>query len=439
VLSVDGQVWTARRNGDLLCRSGSDGRVLWTARLPFAPAWVGCQGARVLAGGPDGLAGLCREDGRRLWTFPAPVEGSFPGHAGGALRLRVVREPRPAAPLTDFRLGGDRVFCLQGGRRLFALDGETGRVVWQRWAPGALCQLPAPRGRFAPAYHVGADRLVIAAAGHVWALDPAGGRLLHDTRTPAEPWRRAPVALAEQTVGVVPDADHVALLRADTGKVVWRYTLPGTTTRSGEPPLLVGQGEVLLVVVPANIGYWLQRLDRRTGRPLWDRPQLLGLEHLDAGAWASDAEAVYHAGAGTLAARSLADGRLLWERGVAKETDWRVVRAGGSLLAWPTRTGGLGLQFRWLGAAVQWRGGPLPPASVPVLCLDPKTGRLLQRLNFEAAQPRVQVRVGAARAALWPEVEAALPAGWPGPAVHPFGAGLVVAWGNRLWGLFPPN
>jgi outer membrane protein assembly factor BamB len=434
---VDEQVWTTR-GGELVCRGGSDGKVVWKTRLPFVPGWVGCAGPRALAGGPGGLACLTREDGRLRWTFRAPVEGRFPASAEGDLRLRVVLEPRPAEPLSDFRLSGGRVFCLQGRRRLLALDGETGRVVWQCWAPGALCRLPAPRGRFASDYHVGADNLLVGAAGHVWALANSDGRLLGNTPADVEPWRRAPVVL-RRDVCLVPDTDHVALLRADTGKVVWRYTLPGTTMRSGEPPLVVGRGAALLLVVPANIGYWLQRLDRRTGRPAWDRPRLLRLDRLDAGAWAIDSTAVYHACAGGLAARSLRDGRLLWEWPTAKATSWRVVRVGEALLAWPIRVEGAGLQFRWLGAALQWRGGPLPPLSVPVLCLDPKTGRLVQRLNFEPGPPRVQVRSGSAGLSVWPKIETARPAGWPGPAVHPFGAGLVVGLGDRLWGLFPPK
>src|SRR3712207_6958167 len=68
----------------------------------------------------------------RSTLFPYTTLFRSPAHARPAFspadRLRVLLDPAGPEPLSDFRLAGGRVFCLQGLRRLFALDAETGRV-----------------------------------------------------------------------------------------------------------------------------------------------------------------------------------------------------------------------------------------------------------------------------------------------------------------------
>jgi cellulose synthase operon protein C len=413
-------LWTARAvpagQGELLRRSAEDGAVAWRCGLPFVPAWAATYDDRVLVGGPAGVACLRAEDGVRSWLFPAPA--------------------RAHEPLSDFRLAGGRVFCLQGLRRLFALDADTGSVLWARWAPGAPFRLPAPRGRFNPAYHAGADIVLAQAANHLWALDAPTGRLRHNSRTPASPWPRPPLALDEHTFCLVPDADTVLLFRTDTGRARWTHTPPGETTRSGEPPLVVGGPDALLVAVPLNVGLRLQRLDPATGRPLWKNPPLLPPGRLDPGAWAFDPETFYHADSGVLTARSLADGTVRWQSALAGEGDgWGVKRTPSAVVAYPARVAGARFQFRWLFGSVQYRGRPPRGGAMwAASWLAPKDGRLVQRLNLCPGLPRWGAEVDGPRGAgVFPTL-GLLPTGEPALEVFRAGGRLVFAGDRRVWG-----
>src|SRR5262249_24237308 len=136
-----------------------------------------------------------------------------------------------------------------------------------------------------------------------------------------------------------------------------------------------------------NIGWRVQRLDRATGKPAWDEPLLLNVGRLDVDGWAQDADAFYGVQDRGLFARSLKDGAGLWRPPVARPPGrWRTHRVGGALFAYPTEVRGARFQFRWLFEQLQWEGRlPLEEDSgvgFPVVCCDPKTGRLVQRLNF---------------------------------------------------------
>jgi hypothetical protein len=143
----------------------------------------------------------------------------------------------------------------------------------------------------------------------------------------------------------------------------------------------------LLVVIPANVGYFLQRVNLLTGKGSWPRPQLLRLDHADTRGWAVDDTAVYYPRAGSLCARSLDTGDLLWEQPLpGPARSWRAFRLRDQLLVFPAAGPGSGFLFRWLFGSVQWTMFMPPGAGgrhdFPVLCCDPRTGQVVQRLNF---------------------------------------------------------
>src|SRR5262249_38489869 len=108
----------------LLARSRSDGKPRWTLDLPFPPSWAGRHGDLIVAAGAEGIGCIQAADGRLVWKLEAP------------------RSSRPAFIaradlLSEYRLADGRLFFLQNGRRLFAVDVETGRPLWNAVAPGA--------------------------------------------------------------------------------------------------------------------------------------------------------------------------------------------------------------------------------------------------------------------------------------------------------------
>ncbi len=425
-LAAAGDVWTGR--GRVFSARGKEGEVRWTARLAFVPEWAAPHADLIVTAGAGGIAGLRQRDGLLLWSFRAPSLARYPATPAP---LRVALGPLPAEPLANFALVGGRCFCVQGERRLLALGATTGEVLWQRWAPGTAFRMPFPRGRFASPLFANDAALIVQASGRLWALDAGTGHFLRDAPTSLRPWPRPPLALGERAVCIVPDEHQIHCVDAKTGKSLWTYALRGATTRSGEPPLVVGRGDALLVVEPANVGYWLQRLDR-DGKPQWARPRLLALDRLREAEWAVDGSAIYHVQGAKVVARALIDGKVLWER-LQKGGPWRLSRVGDYLLAWPERTAALRFQFRSGLGSLQWTAGPVARGrAIPVLCLDAKTGHLVQRLNFlpSPANGKGEARRDQRGAWAWlgPEAE-----GWPGPFVRLTSGGMVVAVGGRAW------
>jgi outer membrane protein assembly factor BamB/tetratricopeptide (TPR) repeat protein len=361
------------RGRELVYRDAADGRVGWSQSLPFVSDWVGRHADAVVAAGPGGVRCLHLDDGAALWSFPPAVRQS----------------------LGDFRLTASRLFCRQG-ERLAALDLESGWVLWAAAAPSAGLGLPYPSGRFL-AYQAGDDWGVAqTAGGKLWVLEAGTGRLAHDLPTTREPWPRPPLALDGRHFCLVTDPATVVLLDAAAGKELARPPLVAPTTLSGRPPLAVGAGGVLLLVVDRNFGPTLQRFDPLTGQALWPSERLLGTDTVADGAVTFDREAVFAVSGDTLSAHALADGRALWRVTLPREgRDWRALRTRDYLVAYPADAGDRDLRCRTLLGTLSLVAafGPLErrAAGVPVLLVDPKTGRAVQRLNVPDAGPRLGV------------------------------------------------
>jgi outer membrane protein assembly factor BamB len=425
------RIWSVRGT-TLVSRSREGREPTWTQALPFVPEWMSGFGSLMVLAGSDGITVRTVRPGAPLWIFLAPQQGRYPGTLGGS--VRVVRHVRPSQPLHDFHLAGGRLFALQGERRLLALDLISGRVLWQHWAPGAAFEMPAPRGRFQVVVPVGDDTLLVQASGRRWLLESATGKIRKEAPAPLSPWPRTPRVIDDRYVCLVNDSSSVEMIDAVAAKMLWSWRLAGKTTRSGEPPLVVPGGEDLFVIVPENIGYRLYRLDVKTGRFLWSRPQLLPLAALEPGAWAAGPDALYHADAGKLWSRSRTDGSVLWQRPLSAPGAWKLDRIGETLVARVQRGNGVRFRFRWLAASVQWTVGPLTGDALPcVELIDARTGSLLQRINLEDATLHAQTRLESARSGVWPEAE--LGQEWgaaTGVAVWWDGKALLAGLGNRV-------
>jgi outer membrane protein assembly factor BamB len=431
---------TGSSEGSFFCRGTRTGEVRWQHRLPFVPSWAGCHADMILAGGERGVACLHRDSGEPVWHFPAPASGLYP--TAPVDGVRVVQDPQTPEPLTDFRLVFGRLFFLQGQRRLFALDAETGEVLWHRWAPDGGFHLPYPQGCFSPCYHAGGKTVLLQTIGQRWLLDAATGRLIHQAPDGPDLWQRPPLELDERSLCAVSDKRHIVLLDALTGQSRWTHTLNGETTRSGEVPQVLGRGDMLLLVVPMNFGYFLQRLDRATGKPVWPRPHLLTMKTLDTFAWAFDREAVYFVEDRSLIARSLADGRVMWQHPLDAADGWHVRRVGDFLMVYPVPSGGES-QFRFRSplGSVQWKvdSSLKHEAVFTVACHDPKTGKLVQRLNFRIESPARMTcaarSIGEDRRRSLVIQASSLLASEDGPVVRIASPRPFVAVGGDVWGL----
>jgi len=381
-------------SGRLGCRDAATGKVVWERAVTVGVSWTGTHADMVVAAGRDGIVCLGITDGRPLWEYPAPPWWS--GHA---------------PPFSAFRLVGGRLFFLQGERRLFCLDTETGHVLWTRWAPGAVLRAPDVAGRFAGDYRASERALELPDVG--WLLDARTGRTMR-------------LLERETTQGVI-ERDP------ETGADLWRYDIPGPTTLTGERPQRVslpgsnGRRSSLLVVF-RNYGASLERLD--DGRPRWQRPVVLRSGQVWVQGISHDATAAYVVHGDRLAALSLEDGQQLWDRPLAggASDKWRTLRAGDYLLAYPVPQSSVSfpvpLTFGLLKGGVSLPPEERPGSGFSVYIYDPTTGNLVQRLNLSAGAPRLWARWGG---------EPGLAAARPAVAITP--QGVVVLVGAQAWGL----
>jgi outer membrane protein assembly factor BamB len=382
------------RDQVLSCRSVATGNLRWARELPFVPTWLGRHADRALVAGRRGVLCLNRADGRPEWQWLVSA-GEEEDHG-----------------LAEIRLTGSHLLALEDMRRLLALDLDSGDVAWAAEAPSARL-LPEAGGKYRPNYQAAGDWIVLqTTGGQRLVLAARTGRLRFRAPGGREPWPQPPLALGGAGAYVVESARRVLRLDTATGKEVWTYRPRLPTALTGEPPRLLGGPDPLFLCLPRNYGYDLERLDPQTGASVWPEAARLTAEPIELGAQAADERAVYFVSGNVLHARSLADGRRLWQRPLsAAARRWRLVRRGSCLVVYPREMAGPS-RWRWLPLGEHTVALPLrlPLGQVfPVLLHDAASGRLVQRLNFETTLPDAAALV--------------------------FRQAIVVADGNVAWGL----
>jgi hypothetical protein len=378
---------------------------------------------------PGGITARHRDDGKRVWDFPAPPADRYP--ASLPLNLRPILDPRPPEPLEGFQLAEGRLFFTQG-KRLFALDTQTGQALWFHQT--------FPAANEAQLFCAGPTSVLLQSpTGRQFLLDAASGRRVQPTAPTFGRSSTPPLLVNGCFLIAVTEPPRVIALDAHTGRQRWSHAIPGNTTLTGAAPLLVPGDDSLLVVTPTNLGCAVERLQLATGQPLWPQPLPLRLSNLEVGGLALDSASFYVAGliagdnpAAHLQCGSLADGRLVWERPLAGAAFWAVRRVREALVCYPSSRRAAQFRVAWPWGALQWeQDQPLASeAGYPVVCCDARSGLTVQHLNFECS-PRLRWarRVWGSLDLTVGRTVAETPAFRPGPA------GAVLALASDVWGL----
>jgi outer membrane protein assembly factor BamB len=420
------------QTGEVTALTGKTGSGAWRCPVGFTPSWGVCKGDHVIVGGSGGVTCRLRQEGQRVWDFPAPPTDRYP--AALPLTFRPVLDPRPPEPLTEFDLAEDRLFFAQG-KRLFALNAKTGQALWVQ----PISDRPLrERG---PLFCAGATTVLLQSpTGRRFLLDGASGKRIHQTPPTFGPPSTRPLILNGCFLIPATDPPRVIALDEQTGRQRWSHLLGGKTTLTGGAPLLVAGNGCLLALTPTNLGCQVERLDPASGRFLWPRPLALPLGDLERGGWAVDSESFYLAAplatdgpaAALLQCRSLADGRLVWERPLRGAAWWSVRRVGEGLVCYPSSGPAAQFRFAWPWGALQWeQDQPLAPGEgYPVVCCDARTGATVQHLSF-ACTPRLRWERPA-----WGSLNLGVCRTQTGmPAFRPWERGAVLALVSDIWGL----
>ena len=125
----------------------ASGDSAWSRDLEGEPVWVGYLADRIIAATRTRLVALSLDRGAVEWQYDLGVGTS--GRPGADPFARDPgRETTPAA-LGDYRIVGNRVFCLRGDQSILAFDGDSGLLDWS-YTPSAGRIKRPPAGRASP-------------------------------------------------------------------------------------------------------------------------------------------------------------------------------------------------------------------------------------------------------------------------------------------------
>jgi outer membrane protein assembly factor BamB len=265
-------------------------------------------------------------------TLPRPVvnsdwpeNGGYPNHAMQHLSLpdklaqtwkTSVGEgaSRYTRVLSQPVVANGRVYAMDGGVQVTALDATTGKRLWQ-----ADLKPEDERGNsFGGGVALWNDRLYVSTGyAQVFALDPADGHVIWKSAVPG-PVRSGPT-VSDGRVFVVTVENELVVLAADDGRRLWNHNaIPETASLLGSASP-AAEGEV---VVAAYSSGELYALEVENGRPLWS-DNLAATRNVNAVASLADIRGrpvldrgrVFAAShSGRIAAIDLRSGDRIWEQ-----------------------------------------------------------------------------------------------------------------------------
>ncbi|WP_143392737.1 PQQ-binding-like beta-propeller repeat protein [Fimbriiglobus ruber] len=431
----------------LAYRPDSD-KPLWEAALPpgLSVTYAAVVGESLIAAGPRGAMKFGVVDGSAAWSFVFPDADPVPG---GTPRPLLRGGDTPPVGLSDFALAGPRLIAHVGDHHFLAIDTETGRAAWVLDAVGRSQYDPIsfPSGpRFARPYYADDQTIIVqVSTGQRWRVDPRTGAVTDRRPSAAALWDGPPARTQEGRVVVADgpgDGDGivefrgkpngVCLVRAvsrDHNRDIWFASFRGEASLTGRPPRLAVLPDGVAVAVSRNHGVEIDRLLGQSGARAWRAPAFVPVGDVNLDGADTDGTNLYIPAEGRVTALRLSTGLTAWVASVAAESGpeveagayaWKV-RAGRRVtIAYPTEplptdpfgsnlTGAVRAFARF---PAVWRLPGLALSlcdawvtrSVPVLFLDPESGKVVHRLDLPATGPALGVHFG-------PEISVVVTAG----------------------------
>jgi outer membrane protein assembly factor BamB len=352
------------------------------------------------------------------WVFRVPMPERLPSRSGEPYLFFGSESALPE--LSSFRLHGEWLFARLGERHLIAFDLRARRIAWVLGSDGLAgfrpIALPTAR-RIVPEFGViGRSLLVQLSDGCRWVVDAESGRIMSASeasdRASAVPWSHAPAEVEPNTVAVPDGPGLVRMIDLGTGVEKWKHRVEGETSLAGASPRLAACGEALLLAVRRNHGVELDRIDPSDGRSLWTAgPAFLDADAVDLAHSDADSQHVILPVGDEVVAIAPETGRILWKAKLPETHGaggW-IVRIGRDcVIAVPERAvprervadvlgrmvGAIGDEpaLERLPGLVMGTYDAWVARRVPVVLLDPETGRRLVRFDIPARGPSVTAR-----------------------------------------------
>ena len=202
------------------CIDAASGDILWTGDVPTAPMAGGkkldvmedtglaactmaTDGVRAYAIFATGDLAAFDYNGRLLWHKNLGVPDNVYGHASS---LEVWQD----RVLVQY----DQAYAGDGKSRLYALDGATGRVVWETKRPVSGSWTSPIVGPVGKAY-----QLIAVADPWVMAYDPDDGKEIWRAEHVGGEAAASPILMGDLVIAVEPNAQSVAIRPGGTGNV----------------------------------------------------------------------------------------------------------------------------------------------------------------------------------------------------------------------------
>ncbi len=289
------------------------------------------------------------------------------------------------------------VVLVLGLHQLVAADLDNKSLLWaldslrrNRLQPHPIESAP----RFGSLTALENQLAVQLSTGAWWVVDWQTGKVVREHAAADRPWRSDPVSLSGNRIVVAEGASRVSLF--ENGRRVWDHDAGREVSLTGDPAELRHAADSLFAFVHRNHGTEIELLKPTDGKPLWaSGPALVRANAIDVNATDADQERLYVPVADRLVALKLDTGREAWDVPLPYPARWRAVATANALLVFPREA----VAFKPASVLASFARYPHPRRAfgllgtaaaeyfhrtVPLLLVDPRTGRLQQRLDLPA-------------------------------------------------------
>jgi outer membrane protein assembly factor BamB len=203
-----------------------------------------------------------------VWCFDAKTGKEIWKHT---YKCKIVDNLHEGGPATTPTVDDGRVFTISKQGQMFALDAETGKVIWQANFPEQH-GVKMPKWGFSCSPHV-VGNLVIVEAGRTIAFDKKNGKLAWRTDK-FKPGYGSPVAFERdnKTLVAVLNNEYLMIVDVKNGKIITKF--PWTTTYDTSSTTPIVHEDTIYVSTAYNKGCALFDFDGKTLKPRYSNKDM---------------------------------------------------------------------------------------------------------------------------------------------------------------------